>query len=147
MTSQAATPETLLAALAQTGKARLLYRIEQPVNVFSTRTIIGSSEPVIAGTRTTGMGNTINMIRYQNVGFIVQLSAQGPPKDQNSTAPMVTTAIRLSVLSPAEKEIAPGRKGSAMRVMSLDHSEALELNRPHVLLAISSNAFSSFRRV
>ena len=56
LTRQAATPETLLAALAQTGKARLLYRIEQPVNVFSTRIIIGSSEPVITGTRTTTTG-------------------------------------------------------------------------------------------
>ena len=77
LTRQAATPETLLAALAQTGKPRLLYRIEQPVNVFSTRIIIGSSEPVISGTRTTTTGGTVNSINYQNVGFIVGLSAQG----------------------------------------------------------------------
>jgi hypothetical protein len=146
LTRQAATPETLLAALAQTGKARLLYRIEQSVNVFSTSSIIGSSEPVITGTRTTTTGAAINMISYQNVGFIVRLSAHGPPKDQNTAAPIVTTAIKLSVLSPGEKEIAPGQKESVIRVMSLDHSGALELNRPQVVLAISSNAFSSFRR-
>jgi hypothetical protein len=143
---QAATSETLLAALAQTGKARLLYRIEQPVNVFSTRIIIGSSEPVISGTRNTTTGGTVNSINYQNVGFIVQLSAHGPPKDQDTAAPIVTSAIKLSVLSAGEKEIAPGQKASVIRAMSLDHSEALELNRPQVLVAISSNAFSSFRR-
>ena len=109
---QAATSETLLAALAQTGKARLLYRIEQPVNVFSTRIIIGSSEPVISGTRTTATGGTVNSISYQTLGFIVGLSAQAPPKDQNTAAPIVTTAIKLSVLSPGEKEIAPGQKES-----------------------------------
>ena len=146
LTRQAATTETLLAALAQTGKARLLYRIEQPVNVFSTRIIIGSSEPVISGTRTTTTGGTVNSINYQNVGFIVQLSAQAAPKDQDTAAPVVTTAIKLSILSPGEKEIAPGQNESVIRAMSLDHSGALELNQPQVLLAISSNAFSSFRR-
>jgi hypothetical protein len=146
LTRQAATPETLLATLARTGKARLLYRIEQPVNVFSTRIIIGSSEPVISGTRTTATGGTVNSISYQTLGFIVGLSAQAPPKDQNTAAPIVTTAIKLSVLSPGEKEIAPGQKESVIRMTSLDHSAALELMRPQVVLAISSNAFSSFRR-
>jgi hypothetical protein len=146
LTRQADTPETLLAALAQTGKARLLYRIEQPVNVFSTRIIIGSSEPVISGTRTTTTGATVNSISYQHVGFIVQLSAQRPPQDQDTAAPIVTSAIKLSVINPGEKEIAPGQKESVIRAMSLDHSGALALNRPQVLIAISSNAFSSFRR-
>jgi hypothetical protein len=146
LTRQATTSETLLTALAQTGKARLLYRIEQPVNVFSTRIIIGSSEPVISGTRTTITGATVNSISYQHVGFIVQLSAQRPSQDQDTAAPIVTSAIKFSVLSPGEKEIAPGQKESVIRALSLDHSGALALNRPQVLIAISSNAFSSFRR-
>lgn len=145
LTSQAATPETLFSALAQTGKTRLLYRLEQPVNVFSTMITIGSSEPVIVGTRTIPTGQSINNISYQNVGVIVRLSAQGPPKDENGAAPIVTTAIRLSVLGPGDNEIAPGRKASAARAMSLEGSEALELNQPRVLLAISTNAFSSIR--
>jgi hypothetical protein len=145
LTSQAATPEALLSTLAQTGEARLLYRIEQPVNVFSTTITIGSSEPVITGTRTTTSGQAVNSISYQNVGVIVRLSAQGPPKDESGAAPIVTTAIRLSVLRAGEKEIAPGQKDSAIRAMSLDGNGALELNQPRVLLAISSNAFSSYR--
>jgi len=145
LTSQAATPEALLSALAQTGKARLLYRLEQPVNVFSTMTMIGSSEPVIVGAHTIPTGQTVNSITYQNVGVIVRLSAQAPPKDKSGPAPIVTTTIRLSVLSPGDKEIAPGQKASATRVMSLEGSGALELNQPRVLLAISTNAFSSIR--
>ncbi|MCX6923010.1 MAG: hypothetical protein NT154_07355 [Verrucomicrobia bacterium] len=143
LTHQAATPESLLAELEKTGRARLLYHIEQPVNVFSSRCIIGASEPVISGTRKATTGQAINSISYQNVGCIVRLSAQPPPQDRSSPAPIVTTAIQLSVLTPGEKEIAPGQKDSASRVMSLDHSEPLELDRPCVVLAISSNAFSS----
>jgi hypothetical protein len=145
LTSQAATPETLLSALAQMGKARLLYRIEQPVNVFSSTITIGSSEPAVTGTRTTATGEALNNISYQNVGLIVRLSAQRPPNDETGVAPIVTTAVRLSVLSPGEKEIAPGQKESAARAMSLEGSGALELNQPRVLLAISSNALGSFR--
>jgi hypothetical protein len=145
LTSQAAASESLLSTLAQTGKARLLYHIEQPVNVFSTTITIGSSEPVIAGTRTIPTGQTVNNISYQNVGVIVRLSAQGPPADENGAARIVTTAIRLLVLGPAEKEIAPGQKGSATRIMSLEGSGALDLSQPRVLLAISTNAFSTIR--
>lgn len=145
LTGHATTSETLLSTLAQKGKARLLYRIEQPVNVFSTTITVGSSEAVVTGTRTTSTGEALNNISYQNVGVIVRLSAQGPPKDESGAAPIVTTAIRLSVLSPGEKEIAPGQKESAARVMSLEGSGALEVSQPRVLLTISSNAFSSFR--
>jgi len=145
LTRQAATPETLLSDLGKTGRARLLYHIEQPVNVFSSKIIIGASEPVISGTHKSTTGGTVNSINYQNVGCILRLSAQSPPKDGNSAAPIVTTAIQLSVLSPGEKEIAPGQKDSAIRVTFLDHSEPLELDRPQVVLAISSNAVSSFR--
>jgi uncharacterized membrane protein len=145
LTSQAATPEALLSALAQTGKARLLYRVEQPVNVFSASIIVGASEPVITGTRKSVTGETLNSISYQTVGVIVRLSAESPAKDEHGTAPMVTTAIKLSVLSPGEKEIAPDERELVARTVSLDRSEALELNQPRVLLTISSNAFSSFR--
>jgi hypothetical protein len=146
LTRQAATPEALLAALAQTGKARLLYRIEQPVNVFSTRIVIGSSEPVISGTRNNSTGGIVTSINYQNVGLIIALSAQAPPKEQSNAAPIVTSAFRLSVLRPGEKEIAPGQRESVARAMSLAHSGALELNRPQVLLAISTNALNGLGR-
>ena len=146
LTSEAATPEALRSALAQTGKVRLLYRLDQPVNVFSSRTVIGSSEPVLTGTRTTTAGQPVNSISYQNVGFIVGLSAQGRPDDRGPAAPMVTAAFKLSVLHPGEKEIGPDQRESVARVVSLDHSAAFEPNRPHVVLAISSNTLSSFRR-
>jgi len=146
LSSQAATPETLLSALTQTGKARLLYRFEEPVNVFSSRITVAVSEPIVTGLRTTDSGQTLNNISYQNVGVVVLLSAQASPRAGKKEAPIVTAAIKLSVLSPGEKEIAPGQKAVAMRLVPLDHSAALELNRPQVVLALSSNAFSSLRR-
>ena len=145
LSSRAATAETLLSALAQTGKARVLYQVDQPVNVFSTTTMVGSSEPVVTGTRMNVASNAINNVRYQNVGFIVRLSAQEPPKGEPSSAPMVNLAIKLSVLCSGPKDIAPGQKETVARSVSLDHSEALAMNQPRALLAISSNVFSRFQ--
>ena len=62
LTGQADTPEALLAALTRVGKARVLYCTEQPVNVYSTRIVIGASEPVVMATRTTGAGGPINLV-------------------------------------------------------------------------------------
>jgi hypothetical protein len=144
--SQAGTPDNLLAALTQAGKARLLYRFEQPVSLYSTRITVGASEPLVTGSRTTAGGQTVNNIRYQNVGAIVRLTAQAPPVSERKEAPIVTTAVRLSVLTPGEQEVVPGTKAVEIRAVSMELSKALELNRPEVLVAISSNAFSSPRR-
>ena len=43
LAGQAATPEALLQALGKVGAARVLYRIGQPVNLFSERILLGSS--------------------------------------------------------------------------------------------------------
>jgi hypothetical protein len=145
LSSQASTAETLLSALAQTGKARLLYRFDQPVDVYSTRITIGASEPLVTGARTTIGGQTVNSISYQNVGAIVRLSAQANPAAGQNEAPIVSTAVKLSVLTPGEQEIVPGTKAVAIRAVSLELSKALEMNQPQVRVTVSSNAFSSFR--
>jgi hypothetical protein len=137
---QAATPEALLKALSGTAKSRILYRIDQPVNVYSERITVGSSEPVVMGTRMNPGGQAINSIRYQNVGVIVRLSAQTPPPDANREAPDVKMAIQLAALAPSETEIAPGQKATATRTVSIEHSEPLEFGRPLVMLAVSSSS-------
>jgi hypothetical protein len=145
LTDHAATADALLTALARTGEARVLYRTDQPVNVFSTMTTIGSSEPVVTGSRTTVATNRINSIGYQNVGLVVRLSAQPPPRGESNPAPNVNMAVKLSVLYPGENELAPGQKETVARSVTLGHSEVLAFNRPRVLLAISSNVLSLAR--
>jgi hypothetical protein len=142
LTAQAATPEKLLSALTQTGKTRVLYRLAQPVNVFSTTSMIGASEPVVTGSRAASGTNAVNRISYQSVGFIVRLSAQPATKDDSNAPPKVKMAVQLSALYPGEKETAPGQKETVTRSVSLDHSEVLAMNSPRALLAISTNVFS-----
>jgi hypothetical protein len=129
-------PEALLPVLSAVGKTRILYRIDQPVNVYSERIAVMGSEPVVTGTRITANGQPINTTMRQNVGVIIRLSASVPPKGKGET--LVTMAVQLSALAPTDVEIGAGQKSTAMRNMQIQHSELLEFNRPSVMVAVSS---------
>ena len=122
------------------GTARILYRIAQPVNVFSERIHVGTSEPVVVGSRRSATGEAINSVRYQNVGVMVRLSAQAQPKGANGGQPAVNMSVQLAAIAPSDTEIAPGVKATATRSIAVDHSELLEYDRPLVMLAISSSS-------
>jgi hypothetical protein len=134
----ASSAESLLAALSGIGKSKILYRIDQPVNVYSERIMVRSREPVVTGTRKTARGEAINTVTYQTVGVIIDLSAQKPPPDAGSEQPTVLMSVELSTLAASDTETAPGFKVPASRGVSVDHSEPLEFDRPLVMLVISS---------
>ncbi len=140
LAARAATAEELLSALASVGTARILYRIDQPVNVYSERITIGGSEPVVTGARMSGTGETVKSITYHNVGVIVRLTAKAPSKESNRRDPDVTMAIQLAALAASNTELAPGVKATATRTLSLEHSEPLEFGRPLVMLSASTLA-------
>ena len=124
----------------------MLYCTEQPVNVYSTRIVIGASEPVVTATRASGAGAAINLVSYVSLGFIAQLSAEKLGNKGNGSDVVVTTAIRLSALNSTEKEMTPVPRPAAVRAVSVERSEPLELNRPHIIATISSKARSGSRR-
>ena len=126
LTATAATAESLLTTLSTAGKARILYRIDQPVNVFSENVQISTKEAVVSGTRLAANGRQIDTVRHQTVGIIVQLSAQILPQEET---PKVTVAVELSAL-PAS--------GVNPRNLALKHSERLNYDQSRVMLSISS---------
>ncbi len=136
---QAATTETFLKALGEVGKARVLYRMDQPVNVFSDTLSIGSSEPVITATRMTDTGQAINSVSYQNVGAVVRLIASAQPGETGSRNPDVTLAVQVSTLGPGDIEIGPAQKRLAPRAARLDQTQPLAFDQPSVMLAVSTS--------
>jgi hypothetical protein len=136
LSQQAATPESLLKVLAEAGRARILYRVNQPVNVYSERIMIGTSEPVVTATRTDARGQVINSLRYQNAGLTIKLAAQQPTGAVDGSKPNVKMSIELAVLSPSDTEVAQGRKATTTSNLGLEHSEPLEFNRPMVMVAV-----------
>ena len=138
LTSQADTAETLLKALSEKGKARILYRIDQPVNVASERIQIGEKQQVVTGKRVMANGQSINSITYVNVGVLIQLSTRDPAGDQAQRTPEVSLSAELSALTESDKELTSGVKMITPRNLKFEHSEALQFERPSVTLSISS---------
>lgn len=140
LTRQATTSESLLKALSSFGPARVLYRFDQPVNVFSESLTLGSREPVVMGSRVSQRGEALNTVTYQQVGAIIRLSARIPPKETKRKGPDVTLSAELAVLGNSDVEMIPGRKATFTRNLSLDHTEELSFGHPRVMLAVSSTS-------
>ncbi len=140
LAAKAATVESLSKALAAIGTPRVLYRIDQPANLFSEQIRIITREPVVTGTRKNSAGDEINTVQYQDLGVIVRLSAQAASKEAKRKNPDVKMSVELAALAPSDTQVPPGRKTMVTRTLSLDHSEPLKFGRPLVMLAISSAA-------
>ena len=137
LSAKAGDPDTLRAALAEFGPTKVLYRVDQPVNVFSENIMIGSSEPVVTATRKTATGQNINTVQYQQVGLIVGISASQPPKDSGRKALDVQVRTEVASLGEGAPEISPGVKGVRARTVSINHTATLQYGRPLVMLNVT----------
>jgi hypothetical protein len=140
LASKAGTAEDLLKALGKAGTARILYRVDQPVNVYSERITLGSREPVVTGARKTTTGTTLKTVQYQNVGVIIHLKAQPPATTETKRKePDVDMNIELSALTPGDIEIAPGVKAPVTRTVAIEHREPLKFGKPQIMLSIDTS--------
>jgi hypothetical protein len=73
-------------------------------------------------------------ITYHHVGVIVRLSAQKAPQASNRKDPDVRMAIQLAALTPSDTELALGEKATAIRNISVEHSEPLVFGRAVIML-------------
>jgi len=137
LTAKAADPDDLCKALAEFGPTRILYRVDQPVNLYSENIMISSREPIVTGTRKTDTGQSINTVQYQQVGLIVNISAGPPPKDSTRKGLDVQMKIELAAIGQSAVEISPQARAAVIRNVSIDHSESLRFGRPFVMLNVT----------
>jgi hypothetical protein len=137
---QAGTADALSKALARVGTVRELYRFDQQVNVFGEQLHIGSSEPVVTGTRSLSGGQSINQVQYQNVGAIIRFSAQPPPASTRRKTPDVMLAVEIAALAKSEVTLTPNQSMTTTRSVSLAQTGPLEFDQPRVMLAVSSSS-------
>jgi len=137
LSAKAANADDLCKALAEFGPAKILYRVDQPVNVYSERIVISSVEPMVTNTRLSENGAKINTVQYQNVGLVIVLSGSQPPKDSGRKGPDVQMMIELAALGDSAAEVAAGVKVLAVRRVSIEHSEPFQYGRPLVMLNVT----------
>jgi len=137
LAAKAADPEGLRAALAEFGPTKVLYRVDQPVNLYSERIMIDSSEPVVTATRKTDTGRSINAVMHVHVGLSIAISGSQPPKESGRKGLDVQMMIQLAALGDSAVEVGAGGKTSAVRTVSIDHGEPVQYGRPLVMLNVT----------
>ena len=134
--AKAGTPQALNKALDEYGKAKVLYKIDQVVNLFGENITLGTQEPVIANSRANISGGVINSVTYQQVGLIISISANRIPKKSDDTDLCMQMNLELSAPFESSIEISPQMKATSTRNISLSHSEIPQYGKPLVLLNI-----------
>jgi len=137
LAAKAADPDALRAALAEFGPTKVLYRVDQPVNVFSENIMVGSSEPMVTNSRKTDTGQTVNTVQYNNVGLIISIAAGQLPKDSDRKGLDVRMQIEVSSLGESGVELTHQVKSAVIRKVSIFHSAALQYGRPSVMLNVT----------
>ena len=133
---EAATPESLLKVLSNVGSVRILYHVDQPVNVGSEQIIVGSSEPRKV-VRSNAADGSVNAVTYVNVGLILRLSAQLPGPEQTSIKPELSLRVQLSRLGNPQP--APETTAGGIRSATFLQVVPLEFGQPRVILGTNSN--------
>lgn len=141
--TKADTAQSLAKALADFGPTKTLYKVDQTVNLFGESITLGTSQPMVTGTRMTDSGQAINSITYQQVGLVINLSANPAPPDAPKKVPDTQVDFHLAVLADSAVELAPKVKASSTRNVELSHSETPRFGKACVLLNASAASGSA----
>lgn len=145
---QAGTVDALLKALNNTGKTRILYRFNQPVNLFSGVIQLGTQEPVVTGTQIASNGQAINQVTHSSLGATIRLTAQAPAADSNLNVPDATISVTISEFAPGGPELPPPggpspARGIWARRAQMKETTPLEFDRPGVMVSTNTTTRGS----
>jgi hypothetical protein len=138
--ANASDPDALSTFLAGTGNSRFLYRFDQPLNVYSGQIQLGANEPHVTATEITDSGQEFNRFSYLAVGAILRFSSRAATNAAVGAAPDVTVNAQISELAPEDKKGAQESAEALPRAVRFEQVEPPELNRPRVMLTVSSTS-------
>jgi hypothetical protein len=135
--AKAATPRDIEKALAEFGKTRVLYKVDQPVNLYRESIRIGSHEPMVIGSGVSERGGTFNTVQYRETGVIFTISASPAAKDAKRGLD-VRLSAELAALSAGTVEITSGAKAAVIHTASFSQSGPVRYGRPAVAISLSA---------
>lgn len=133
--ASAATPQSLLKALGEFGETRILYKINQPVNLYVESIVLKSTEPIIDLQKEPSMSLT-RATSYISVGFDVNISAAVLRPSGQKDGLIVQTVFQLKALS--DVDISSTIKSPRILDLKLSRSETVKFGKPTVLLNVSA---------
>lgn len=126
-------------ALAKLGKTKLLYQVDQVVDLRKERIKLSAKAPMVTGSRRTGGGQTTRMIQYARVGALFDIEGKQVEGPEGKSV-HVRLTIDLSALSDSGVEIAEGVPAPIVRQVTLTYKGPVEPGRPIVMVSIDSSA-------
>jgi beta-lactamase regulating signal transducer with metallopeptidase domain len=136
--SAASTPQSLAKALEPFGAAKILYKVDQIVNLYGETITVGTQEPMVTGTSMrAGGGGPVNSISYTSVGLITRISAT-PGAAAKSKEPEVQLNFQLSSLTSSDVEMATGVPVQRVHNVALSQSGTPKFGKPTVLVTVSA---------
>ena len=159
--STAATPQALAAALAAFGTPKILYKVDQTVNLYGENITLASQEPMITGRnmRVNGSGFS-DVISYTSIGLIIRMSAAAPPNNSrrgdayergsggrgtglppNGSRrgdPNVQLNFQLSVMADTSIALTESLNATRVRSLQLSQSGTPKFGKPSVLVAVNA---------
>lgn len=137
--SKAGTAQSLAKALSEFGHTRVLYKVDQTVNLYSESIELLVSGPM-ESTHLDDSGHSYRTLATQNTGLIINISASDAPADSPQKGLDVQVLFHLSVLADSGVELAPKVNARSVRSMELSHSEVPRFGQPRVQLNVSGGS-------
>jgi hypothetical protein len=124
--AKAGTAQALTKALAEFGQTKVLYKVDQTVNLFGDRIALTDNEPMVTGPR------------IRNVGLRIDISASAPASDGKRKVPNTQVVFHLATLDDRSFELEPTARVKPVRIINLRHSEVPRFGQPCVQLNVSA---------
>jgi hypothetical protein len=133
----AATPQALATALGAFGTPKILYKVDQIVNLYGENISLGTQVPLITGALDDGSGKPHNLISYTSVGLVTRISA-APSNAIKPPVPHVQLNFLLSVLADSDVPISDTVNGKNIRSVQLSQSGTPTFGKPTVLVTVNA---------
>ena len=124
-----------VAKLSALGTNKVLYRLDQTVDLHTTSRIQARSRmPFVTGARRTESGRTIRTVQYESVGAICKVTGKAV-EDADPPHLRAEINVELSALSDSGVKITGDVEGPVVRKTTLLHTGPVQLGRPFVLIS------------
>lgn len=139
LTQSAATVGSLNKALSEFGTPRLMYRIDQTIDLASgARLAVSSDTPYVTGTAAGPSGQTMTQLARQTLG--TRLSISGGRVDENSDKVAVTMVAEISDTTGSSVSTGSGASAPVFRKLDQNYAGVVDSGKPVLLLSIDNAA-------
>ncbi len=138
--ARAATAQDLEKALAGLGPTKVLYKVDQQVNLRGDTINVGERTPFVTNSQMGADGQVTKTISYQQTGMILKIEADASAAASDGKGPPVRLRAELATLGKSGVEISHGVNAVVINNISNASGGPFRYGRPVVAIAWSNTS-------